>query len=78
MSGDSGDADLTIGGRTNTNFGNNFQPTDNGPIDSYGFWNRRLTDAERDELYNSGNGVSYADISESTIPPSRHALLMGM
>lgn len=34
-----------------------------GVMDEWGFWDRILTSAELDELYNSGAGVSYADIA---------------
>ena len=35
----------------------------NGRIDEAGFWKRVLTSAEITQLYNSGNGMSYADIT---------------
>lgn len=36
----------------------------NGQLDSVGFWKGyALSNAEEDELYNSGNGVSYIDIA---------------
>ena len=34
-----------------------------GGADSVGYWSRRLTGAERTELYNGGAGVAYADIA---------------
>jgi hypothetical protein len=34
-----------------------------GLIDEVGFWKRVLTSQERSDLYNSGNGLSYADIT---------------
>lgn len=33
-----------------------------GLLDSFGFWNRTLTPEEVTALYNSGNGLSYADL----------------
>lgn len=36
-----------------------------GLIDQVGFWKRKLTDGERTELYNSGNGLSYAGLTPS-------------
>jgi hypothetical protein len=38
------------------------QPFD-GIIDEFGFWSRVLTSTEVTELYNSGDGLSYADVS---------------
>lgn len=37
-----------------------------GRMDSLAFWDRVLTQSERDELWNSGNGVNYSDISGGT------------
>lgn len=34
----------------------------NGDVDQFGFWKRKLSDAEITWLYNSGSGRSYADI----------------
>jgi len=34
----------------------------NGQMQRCSIWHRRLSDAELDDLYNSGNGVSYADL----------------
>ena len=38
-----------------------------GVVDEVGFWKRLLTSDERNQLYNSGNGVSYADLTSVTI-----------
>ena len=34
----------------------------NGQMQRCSIWHRRLSDSELDELYNSGNGVAYADL----------------
>lgn len=47
-----------------------------GRVDSLGVWNRVLAATERDDLWNSGNGVSYSDISASA-DISRTATLFG-
>lgn len=36
-----------------------------GVLDSLAFWNKTISDSERDTYYNNGNGVEYADISNS-------------
>jgi len=36
-----------------------------GRIDQVGFWKRVLTPTEITQLYNGGNGLSYADVAES-------------
>ena len=51
-------SDLRIGARYST-----AELFWNGRIDQVGFWKRILDSTERSTLYNSGNGVSYADIS---------------
>lgn len=52
-------------GASNAGSGGNFF---DGIIDEVGIWNRRLTDAEIDELYNSGAGITYSDFA--TVGPS--------
>lgn len=49
----------------NGNFylGRGFSNNLDGILDEFGIWNRTLTSAEVTELYNSGNGLSYANIS---------------
>lgn len=51
-------------GRGNFTAGSYFD----GDLDSVGFWKGyAITNAEEDELYNSGNGVSYADIAGAPV-----------
>lgn len=41
-----------------------------GEIDEVGLWDRVLTDAEMTWLYNSGNGRSYASLTDTFLPTS--------
>lgn len=41
----------------------------NGQMDEVGLWNRALSDAEVSQLYNSGSGLTYADIAPATPAP---------
>lgn len=55
-----GTRDTTAAFRIGGNTGGGFH---DGLVGSVVYWKRVLTDAEMTEYYNSGNGVSYADIS---------------
>jgi hypothetical protein len=50
--------DVTLGAQGNGQAGTFFD----GGLDEFGIWNRLLTSDEVSQLYNSGNGLAYADI----------------
>ena len=75
---------LAGSGATGTPFGNvgpvrfgwgGFGTRYDNDLDEIGFWNRSLLSTEWAELYNSGNGVSYADIAP---PPPDPAIGSGI
>ena len=52
---------------TSLNFGNGFVGGATFSVDEAGLWSRNLTDAEIVQLFNSGNGLPYTNISNTTI-----------
>jgi len=52
----------SLGSSINVNTGN---PYFNGRLDSFGIWNRLLTESEITALYNGGQGLIYEDLSTS-------------
>ena len=46
-----------------------------GYIDQVGFWHRALSSGERTQLYNSGNGLSYAEITGGSSTSSYKRLI---
>jgi hypothetical protein len=57
---DTGAAAFHIGSRAYPGFENYFD----GVIDEVGFWKRVLSSQDRTDLYNSGNGLSYASFAD--------------
>lgn len=49
-----------------------------GVMDEVGFWKRVLTTDEKDDLYNSGNGLSYDDFGGGGAEPLNRLLLLGV